>query len=133
MAAERRTEEDLTALWSAVKKAREAEESRDRSRFGAAQIAFGMAILESAHSLGVRWMANPMVVVGDEILKARPEILIYEPSFADMAESVTEAIANRDPESVRAIADTFFVKANRAVRILLGDPTVVQDDAPSDS
>ena len=90
-------------------------------------------MLESAHSLGLRWMANPMVVVGDEILKARPEILIYEPSFADMAESVAEAIANRDPESARAIADTFFVKANRAVRILLGDPTVVQDDAPSDS
>lgn len=129
VACERRRDADLQALRLAAEEVRAAELEDDAAALSEAQLGWNSALLASAHSLGLRWLLNPLLRATKTVAQLRPQTLLREPSFGDMAEAVGQAIEERDKEKARRLIDTFYTEVEDRLSELFGAAAKRPDDA----
>ncbi len=120
IACERRREEDLHALRLATDEVRAAALENEAAALSEAQLDWNAALLASAHSLGLRWLLNPMLQATRAVCQLRPQTLPRGPGFGDMAEAVEQAIRERDKEKARRLIDTFYTEVEDRLSELFG-------------
>ena len=128
VACERRRDDDLEALRLATEEVRTAEQEHDSLALSEAQFGWNTALLASSHSLGLRWLLNPLLRSTASVHALRPETLPREPSFAEMAGTVGRAIEERDKEKARHLIDTFYTQVEGRLSELLEPPAERPDD-----
>lgn len=129
VACERREDQDLRGLWLAAEEVRAAELEGQPQALSEARVGWNAALLTAAHSLGLRWLLNPMLRATAAVCELRPQTLLLEPSFGDMAEAVGRAIERRDKEKARALIDTFYTEVERRLSELFGTAAERPNDA----
>lgn len=123
-AAQRATPSDLDAIRKTIEQVRAAEANRSLTGMAAAQNAWVESLLDAGHNIPMRWAANPLLAALGEVLSRRPDLLVFEPSFADAAAAAEAALrvgdADRAVECVRA----YYGETDERLRALLaGLPT----------
>jgi len=119
--------EDVAALRPLVQQAEQAERERDAASLIEAQSQFMDALVDITGSLLVRWVANPILFALDDMLARRPEILLFEPSFAALAAGLLERFAAADRAGALSLAHTFHAKVDTQLRALLEPLTHLEE------
>ncbi len=119
-AAERRTGEDLSALRALAEESAQAERARDAKTFAEAQYRWLNALINATHNLPFRWIANPYLHAMREIMETRLELVLFEPSFADMARASVDALEARDADRAESITAEFHTAVDTILRGVLG-------------
>jgi DNA-binding FadR family transcriptional regulator len=110
---------DEPALHATEIKVRAAEAARDATAYILAQHAYLDALVDAAHSLPMRWVANPLLGATRDLLLRQSHMMLWSPSFADMAAEVNAAIALNDVERARAACARFHHEVDAVLRVLL--------------
>ena len=119
LAIERATPADLEVLdWVAVS-GRDAELAKDVVGVAAAQDRWLDALVNAAHSIPLRWTANPLLAALNDLLRRQPLLMPLEPSFTSYATAVVEAFRRRDLARALAACREFHEGADQALRYTL--------------
>jgi DNA-binding FadR family transcriptional regulator len=98
---------------------REAESARDARQCILAQHDYFDALVEATHSLPMRWVANPVLGATRDLLLRQSHMMLWSPSFADMAADVNAAIAQNDVVEARAACARFHAQVDTVLRAIL--------------
>jgi len=128
IAATRARAEDIEALRSLVERAEGAEAERDVLPLLEAQSEFMNALVDTTGSLLVRWVANPILFALDDMLGRRPELLLFEPSFAALASGLLECFRASDELGAVKLARRFHAEVDEQLRALLEPLTHSEED-----
>ncbi|MCC6621888.1 MAG: FadR family transcriptional regulator [Deltaproteobacteria bacterium] len=95
----------------------------DREALAIGDRAWLDALVDAAHSLPVRWMANELLEAFGRLAGRIPAIWLVEPSYPEFLRALLSAIAEHDVPRARAVALHYFDSNDAKVRPLL--PAVV--------
>lgn len=118
-AAERATPADLDAIRKTIEQVRAAESNRSLPAMAAAQNAWVEAVLDAGHNIPMRWAANPLLAALAEVLSRRPDLLVFEPSFADAAGAAEAALRVGDADRAVECVRTYYQETDERVRALV--------------
>lgn len=76
-------------------------------------------VIDSGHSVAVRWIANPFLDALRDALERLPMLWILEPSFPDHLRGVLEAIEAGDEEKAAAVTRSYYERVDRQLLTLL--------------
>ncbi|MEW6431320.1 MAG: GntR family transcriptional regulator [Myxococcota bacterium] len=119
LASRRATPADFEALAAAAAAGEEAERSQDPARVAAAQDRWLQALVDAAHSLPLRWAANPLLEAVRDLLERLPLLMPLEPSFTAYTRGVLEGLRRGDVDAAVAAARHFHVVADQNLRSAL--------------
>jgi len=126
IAAERATADDVHALTPLVVTAARAEREHDALALLDAQNRFMDALVDLTESLLVRWVANPILFALGDMLGRRPELLLFEPSFARLGEELLDCFTHADRARALATTRQFHAEVDAQLRTLL-EPLASQE------
>ncbi len=116
LAVERATEEDVEALARAAAGGAMAEAQADRAALSAAQDGWLEALVDAAHSLPLRWAANPLLAAVRDLLTRLPHLFPLEPSFTAYTKGVVAGIQARDAKAALGAARVFHLGIDEQLR-----------------
>lgn len=119
LASRRATPADFEALAAAAAVGEEAERSQDPARVAAAQDQWLQALVDAAHSLPLRWAANPLLEAVRDLLERLPLLMPLEPSFTAYTRGVLEGLRRGDVDAAVAATRHFHVVADQNLRSAL--------------
>ncbi|NOY90506.1 MAG: FadR family transcriptional regulator [Deltaproteobacteria bacterium] len=128
IAATRASAQDIEALTPLVERAEQAELERDALPLLQAQSDFMNALVDCTGSLLVRWVANPILFALDDMLARRPELLLFEPSFAALGAGLIECFRGSDGAGALELAQGFHRHVDEQLRALLEPLTHSEED-----
>ncbi|NLY95769.1 MAG: FadR family transcriptional regulator [Myxococcales bacterium] len=111
--------EDFDRLDAAAKALREAESKRDARAFVEAQERWLDALVVATHNLALRWVANPFLESIRGMMERALDLVVFEPSLADMAERAIALMRKGDPQAARAITEAFHRDVDEKLRRVL--------------
>jgi len=119
MAALRAQAEDLVAIEEAERQCRQLEERRDAVGSLVAQHEWLEALVDASHNLPLRWAANPLLAATREMLTQQSQLMLFEPSFADMARDVNACIHRHDAAAALARTHAFYAQVDAVLTSFL--------------
>jgi GntR family transcriptional repressor for pyruvate dehydrogenase complex len=78
------------------------------------------ALVDSAHSLPIRWVGNSLLAASEGLFDRFPNMWLLEPSFPTYQRSAMKALLARDAERGIAAARSYHLRIDRALQELLG-------------
>jgi DNA-binding FadR family transcriptional regulator len=111
--------DDLAPLRAAEARVRAAEGARDARQTILAQHDFLDGLVEATHSLPMRWVANPVLGATRDLLLRQSHMMLWSPSFAEMAAAVNAAIARNDVDAARGACARFHAEVDALLRTVL--------------
>ncbi|MEW5738057.1 MAG: GntR family transcriptional regulator [Myxococcota bacterium] len=119
LAAKRATPADFEALEAAVARGEAAEATGDPAAVAAAQDPWLQALVDAAHSLPLRWAANPLLHAVDDLLRRLPYLMPMTPSFSEYTRGVLDGLKRGDVDAAVRALRHFHVTADEALRAAL--------------
>lgn len=107
-AVERADAADLARLAECVEASEEAEAARDAAASMRAQHEWLEALVVASHNLPLRWASNPVLEATRDMMEQNAQLMLFEPSFAEMAAAVNEAITRRERANALLISEDFY-------------------------
>ena len=123
LAAERATPEDLQVLARAAVGGEAAERAGDQAGVATAQDRWLEALVDAAHSIPLRWAANPLLAAVRDLLERQPALMPLEPSFTAYATAVLDGLKRHDARAAVIAARAFHEASDRDLRAMLGPLT----------
>lgn len=122
---------DLPPLEDVLRMAREAQITLDPHRHLAVERAWFAAMAEASHNLAISWIANPMIAGMTDVMHRWPELIVFEPSFAQYASELLSAVSARDVDRALTLTRQYYGAIDASVRAML-EP-LVRSMAPAAS
>lgn len=119
LAAERASPDDLEALEVAAKQGEVAERALDQAGVAAAQDQWLEALVDAAHSLPLRWAANPLLAAVRDLLQRLPHLMPMNPSFTEYTSGVLDGLRRGDAKAAVAATHHFHALADEQLRAAL--------------
>lgn len=116
LAARRATAEDFEALAAAADVGEAAEREQDHAKVAAAQDVWLQALVDAAHSLPLRWAANPLLEAVRDLLERLPLLMPLEPSFTEYTRGVLNGLRRGDVDAALSATRHFHVVADQNLR-----------------
>lgn len=108
LAADRAKNDDTAALREIADDLKTSYAAEDHKALMRGDIAFVNAIVDAAHSLAVRWVANTLIGVYARFAESANAFWIMEPSFPEYLETVCTSISQGDgPKAAQGARDYF--------------------------
>lgn len=120
LAARRATPQDFEALAAAAAVGEAAEAEQDQAKVAAAQDQWLQALVDAAHSVPLRWAANPLLEAVRDLLERLPHLMPLEPSFTAYTHGVLEGLKRGDVDAALGATRHFHVVADQNLRLALG-------------
>jgi len=120
LAARRATAEDLAVLAAAAASGEAPERAGDPAGVAAAQDRWLEALVDAAHSLPLRWAANPLLSAVRDLLERLPHLMPLEPSFTAYTRGVLKGLERHDVDAALQATRHFHVVADQNLRAALG-------------
>lgn len=124
LAAERASPGDLEALAKAAVGGEAAERAGDPGGVAQAQDRWLEALVDAAHSIPLRWAANPLLAAVRDLLERQPALMPMQPSFTAYATAVLAGLERQNGKAAVAAARAFHEACDRDLRALLGPLTM---------
>ena len=118
-AAERAEPADLARLDDCMTRAKSAERARDSNMSLVAQQEWFEALMVASHNLPLRWASNPLLAASRAMMDQNAALMIFEPSFAEMAKTVNAAIGRRDSEEAVRVTTNFYAEIDAILSAFL--------------
>lgn len=116
-AIERATDEDVEKLGELTTVLLAAFETRDRVALSKGYHHWLECVVDAAHSLPARWIANPFLEMTKHLIERIPAIWVTDEGFADYLRNAYAAIVDRDLATAAAVNRTYYDRVDE--RILL--------------
>lgn len=120
LAAQRATPEDLRALEAASAQGEAAEATQDPAAVARAQGTWLEALVDAAHSVPLRWAANPLLQAVRDLLERLPHLMPMDPSFTAYTRGVLDGLRRGDASAAVAATRHFHLVADDNLRAALG-------------
>jgi GntR family transcriptional repressor for pyruvate dehydrogenase complex len=78
------------------------------------------ALVDSAHSLPIRWVGNSLLAASEGLFDRFPNMWLLEPSFPAYQRGAMKALLARDAQRGIAAARSYHLRIDRALQELLG-------------
>jgi hypothetical protein len=85
----------------------------------AAQDRWLEALVDAAHSVPLRWAANPLLAAVRDLLERLPHLMPLEPSFTAYTRGVLDGLRRRDVDAALQATRHFHVVADQNLRAAL--------------
>lgn len=119
LAAGRATPKDFEALEAAAAVGEAAEAEQDPAKVAAAQDVWLQALVDAAHSVPLRWAANPLLAAVRDLLERLPHLMPMVPSFTAYTRGVLDGLKRGDVDAAVAATRHFHVVADQNLRLAL--------------
>ncbi|MGM0574849.1 MAG: FadR/GntR family transcriptional regulator [Myxococcota bacterium] len=127
--ARRAEAQDVARLRSIAASQIRAFEAEDRVALARGDVAWLDALVDGAHSLTVRWMANTFLEIYRGVIERFPSLWIMEDTYPAYLTALVDAIVDRDGERAAAVIGDFFERADRTLEGILSGLVEGADDA----
>jgi GntR family transcriptional regulator, transcriptional repressor for pyruvate dehydrogenase complex len=111
---------DITALLVSV------FETRDVAVMSRGEQRWLGAVVDAAHSVALRWIANPLLDAFRDLLERFPTLWIFDETYPDYLQSYLRALRNEDEEAAIKAMRRYFKRIDTAVlemlKMLLPEP-----------
>ena len=131
-AAERSTESDRERLREIGATQEAALVAGDRAALAHGDVLWLDAIVDAAHSLTLRWLANSILVVFGGFAERFSAFWILDPTYPDHLRAFQGALARRDGTAARDQLRGYYAKTDARVMELIGPVLEQAMDAPDD-
>lgn len=105
---ERATEDDVEELRSMTRVLLAAFKTGDRQALSTGYHSWLERVVDSAHSLPARWIANPFLDLTRGLIDRFPALWITDEGFAGYLEAAFDAIEKRDPEQAAEVNRRYY-------------------------
>lgn len=128
-AAERAGAQDLARLRAAAEGLIAAADRGDRAAMAERDLDLVDALVDAAHSVPVRWIANPFLEATRQLIRRFPGLWLVEPGFPEQVRVLLDTLAAGDAEGAMAATreryrrvDAVVLEALRALLDAAADP-----------
>lgn len=111
--------EDFDRIGAAVEAIREAERTKDGAAFVEAQHRWLEALVDATRNLAIRWVANPFLESIRDMMERTLDLILFEPSMAEMAEAALARMRKGDAKGARRAAEAFYRDVDEKLRRVL--------------
>ncbi len=122
LAARRAKPRDLQRLADIVVTQLQAFNDSDRASLARTELEFLDAVVEAAHSLAVRWVANTLLDVYRQLSEPIADLWVIEPTFPDYLKALLEAFARNDPDAALKATHDYYQRSDERLLELLELP-----------
>ncbi len=112
LAARRATPEDLAVIDALVERQMVNFAARNRNALATTDIEFIDALIDAAHSLTARWIANTILDVYRAMLSRSTALWVYDATFPDYLQSLRVAIGSGDATKAVAATRAYFKRVD---------------------
>ncbi|MEZ4268935.1 MAG: GntR family transcriptional regulator [Myxococcota bacterium] len=119
VAVERAQPEDMVRLEAAGQAQKAAFRAHDPVVLGRGELAWMNALIDAAHSMTVRWIANSFLEVFEAIITRMPSLWVLDAGYADWIDDVLEAFQKGDGARAAELLDEYFKRTDASLRLLL--------------
>src|SRR5690606_7714540 len=118
-AGRRGTAEDFDRIGEAVDAIGEAERAKSGAAFVEAQHRWLEALVDATRNLAIRWVANPFLESIRDMMERTLDLILFEPSMAEMAEAALARMRKGDAKGARRVAEAFYREVDEKLRRVL--------------
>jgi GntR family transcriptional regulator, transcriptional repressor for pyruvate dehydrogenase complex len=118
-AGSRGSAEDFARLEETVAALREAEANRSGAAFVEAQHHWLEGLVVATHNLAIRWVSNPFLESIRDMMERTLDLIVYDPSLADMAAEVVVRMKKGDAKGARHVTEVFHRAVDEKLRRVL--------------
>ncbi|MCB9506485.1 MAG: FadR family transcriptional regulator [Myxococcales bacterium] len=115
LAFERASADDVVRLGEVTDLLRAAFEARDRATLARGYTQWLDALIDAAHSLPARWIANPFLDANRSLMARFPELWVLDEGFADYLVATRDALGCGDLESALAAHRAYYGRVDGAI------------------
>ena len=119
LAAQRAKPEDIEQLERLVELQLHNFETDDREALIHDDVELINALVDAAHSLTARWIANTLLEVYRGLISRTQSLWVSDPSFPDYLRCLLRCISENDPEGAVSATRTYYAKIDRVLLTLL--------------
>ncbi len=130
LAAERADKEDTARLRDITELVIAAFERQDPVLIGHGFQRWLDALVDSSHSVAVRWIANPFLEAYREIIDRFPTLWVLEPSFPQYLREFGAALESADTERAIGLTRAYYQRVDRAFMQALAGLMIELKSAP---
>jgi GntR family transcriptional repressor for pyruvate dehydrogenase complex len=73
------------------------------------------AVVDAAHSVALRWIANPLLDASRDLLEHFPALWIFDDSYPVYLQDYLRALRNEDEEAARKAVRAYFARIDRTI------------------
>jgi GntR family transcriptional repressor for pyruvate dehydrogenase complex len=107
--------EDVSRLRELALRQADAFARGDLAALAQGDLAWLDALVDAAHSLTMRWIANTFLRIYRRVLDRFPSLWIAEPGYPETLEALVAAIARRDEDLAREALRDFFARTDETL------------------
>jgi len=133
LAAERADKDDTARLRDITELVIAASERQDPVLIGHGFQRWLDALVDSSHSVAVRWIANPFLEAYREIIDRFPALWVLEPSFPQYLREFGAALEAADAERAIGLTRVYYQRVDRAFMHALAGLMIELKSAPLDT
>ncbi len=130
VAVERARPEDIARLRAAGEAQKAAFCAHDPVVLGRGELVWMNALIDAAHSVTVRWIANSFLEVFEAIITRMPALWVMDAGYADWIDDVLEAFEKGQGARAAELLDAYFSRTDASLRLLLDQ---ILASAPGDT
>jgi len=72
-------------------------------------------VVDAAHSVALRWIANPLLDASRDLLEHFPALWIFDESYPDYLEGYLRALRSEDEEAALKAVRAYFARIDRSI------------------
>lgn len=130
VAVERARPEDIARLEAAGSAQKAAFHAHDPVGLGRGELVWMNALIDAAHSMTVRWIANSFLEVFEAIITRMPALWVFDAGFADWIDEVLEAFEKGQSARAAELLNTYYKRTDANLRLLLSQLLIKEAPAP---
>ena len=115
LAAERRTEAQLSRIEAIIGEQISAYHARDRDALMAGDMALVESLVEAANSITARWIANSFVDVYRQLASGARALWLFHPGFPEYLDGLRDALQRRDDERAKSLTRDYYAQSDEMV------------------
>ncbi len=120
-AVERAQPADMARLEAAARAQKQAFRADLPIELSRGDLAWMNALIDAAHSMTVRWIANSFLEVYEEIITRMPSLWVLDADYAQWLDDVLDAFQKRQPRRAADLLRDYFRRTDTTLRLLLSE------------